>query len=159
MGSAARMLGLKLLLLSVSLVVCAQGIAPDRGLDGLDFGGLRLLHLVLGMMGAGASLWFLPQFTVKLLGATVTCGVFCATVGTPFLSWAFAAYYKAPLPGPAENVLAFALGVVGVYLIPVALAGAAAFRQNPWGFVAWIRGGARGAPPPPPADGQGNGHV
>jgi hypothetical protein len=151
---AARVMGLKLLLFSVSLA--AVGAVPgmsDQSLADATWGGMKLLHFVLGAMGAGASLFFLPQFNGKWLGATVTCGILCAVVGTPALGLIWVEYVpwtKGPLPGPVENLLAMALGVAGVNIIPALQRGAEAFRANPLAFFDWLRG--RGSPPPPPED-------
>jgi hypothetical protein len=73
--SAARILGFKLILLAVSFAAVGATIAPHPGLaEAATWGGMKLLHLILGMFGAGASLFFLPQFTLKWLGATVCAG-------------------------------------------------------------------------------------
>lgn len=147
---AVRMVGLKLLLLSFSVAVFAA-VSPvsDESLAQATWGGMKLLHLILGTMGAGASLFFLPQFTGKALGATVTCGIICATVGTPVLAWIFGEYVSktaaAQLPGPVENLLAMALGIAGVYIIPGIQRASNSFKTNPFGVLDWLRG--RAAPP------------
>lgn len=149
-----RMLGLKLLLLSASMAAVGAALPlSDQSLAEATWGGMKLLHLVLGTMGAGASLFFLPQFTGKALGATVTCGIACAVAGTPFLSWAYAEYWSATRtapPMPVENLMAMALGVAGVYIIPLVQRVSAAFEANPWGVVDWVR--SRGQAPLDPQD-------
>lgn len=152
---AVRLVGLKLLLLSASLAAFGAVVpgVTDQSLADASWGGMKLLHFVLGAMGAGASLFFLPQFNGKWLGATVTCGILCAVVGTPAMGLIWTDYVpgtKGPLPGPVENLLAMALGVAGVNIIPALQRGAAAFKANPLGFVDWLRG--RGSPPSPPED-------
>lgn len=142
---AVRMLGLKLLLLSVSIAAVAAGAGDERSLAAASWGGMKLLHLILGTMGAGTSLFFLPQFTGRTLSATVVCGVVCAVVGTPFVVWMSAAYLGKSVAEPAENLLAMALGVAGVYLIPGVQRAAESFRTNPFGVLDWVRG--RGAAP------------
>lgn len=157
---AARLLGLKMFLLSASLAAVGAAMpsaVSDQSLADATWGGMKLLHIILGTMGAGASLFFLPQFNGKALGATVTCGIACAVVGTPALSWIYTEHWsatKAALPVPVDNLLAMALGVAGVYIIPAFQGLSAAFKRNPLGFVDWLRG--RGAapgqaPPPEPA--------
>ena len=150
--TAARAMGLSLILMAVSLAAVAATIAPEGSVADATWGGMKLLHLILGMLGAGATLFFLPQFTLRWLGATVTCGILCAIVGTPFLIWAFTAYFDRPFPAPAENVLAIVMGVAGVNIIPTIQYMGASVRANPWGFLSWIRGGAAAPPPVPPAD-------
>lgn len=145
-----RMAGLKLMLLAVSMGALAASVpvAADATLADAAWGGMKLLHLILGTAAAGASLFFLPQFSGRALGATISCGILCAVGGTPALTWAFSAYYDKALPGPVENVLAIALGVGGVYIVPGIQRLWESFRANPLGFLDWIR--TRGAPPPPP---------
>jgi hypothetical protein len=143
----ARMLGLKMLILSVSFAAVAAAL-PDpaqASIESASWGGMKLLHLIMGTMGAGMSLWFLPQFTGRWLGATVSCGIGCAAVLTPLVTLTFQSYFGFPLPGPAENALALAIGVAGVYIIPGFQRAAEAFKSNPLGFLDWLRG--RGPPP------------
>lgn len=153
---AVRVVGLKLLLLALSFGALAAAVVPgEASLADASWGGMKLLHLILGTMGAGASLFFLPQFNGKSLGATVTCGILCAVVGTPVAAWAYAEYLTSAkvLPVPVENLLSMALGVAGVYIIPGVQRLSASFKANPLGFVDWIlRRGAAPPPPPPPAD-------
>lgn len=150
---AVRLLGLKLMLLSVSLAAVGSALpAADQSLAEASWGGMKLLHLILGTMGAGASLFFLPQLNGKSLSATVTCGILCAVVGTPVAAWAYAEHLTSGkvLPGPVENLLAMALGVAGVYIIPGVQRLSASFKSNPLGFLDWIF--RRGAPPSAPDD-------
>jgi drug/metabolite transporter (DMT)-like permease len=113
-------------------------------MDQASWGGMKLLHLILGTMGAGVSLVFLPQFSNIALARTMFAGIFCATIVTPLLVALYARYVGDPLPG-VENVLAAILGILGVYLIPGAQALASTFRDDPRGFIARLRG--RGGPP------------
>lgn len=147
---AVRIVGLKLLLLSASMALAAVTPGAEQSIAEVSWGGMKLLHLILGTAAAGASLFLHPQLTGKVLGATISCGILCAIAGTPAFVWAFSAYFDKPFPGPLENVLAIALGVGGVYIIPGLQRISESFRANPLGFVDWIRG--RGAPPAPPAD-------
>jgi hypothetical protein len=148
---AVRMAGLKLVLLSLSLAALGA-VAPGdpTSMAESTWGGMKLLHLILGTAAAGASLFLRPQVNGKQLGATISCGILCAIAGTPFLAWAFTAYFEKPFPSPAENVLAIAMGVGGVYIIPGLQSVSEAFKANPLGFIDWLRG--KGAPPAPPAD-------
>jgi hypothetical protein len=138
---AVRLVGLKLLLFSVSLAATATAISPDAAQDfaTASWGGMKLLHLILGTMGAGASLFFLPQFSGLALGRTVTCGILCALVGTPLLKALFVRYLGEPIEG-AENVVAVVLGVGGVYIIPGAQKAWTAFREDPFAIVDRLRG-------------------
>lgn len=152
---AVRMLGLKLLLLSASMAAMGAALPAlsDQSLAEATWGGMKLLHLILGTMGAGASLFFLPQFNGKALGATVTCGILSAVLMTPVVAWAYTEHLsstKAALPGSVENLIAMALGIAGVYIIPGIQRASEAFKSNPLGFVDWLRG--RGAAPAPPED-------
>lgn len=150
---AVRVVGLKLLLLSASLAALASavpGVDAQHSIAEAAWGGMKLLHLILGTAAAGASLFLRPQVNGKVLGATISCGILCAIAGTPFLAWAYTAYFEKAFPGPAENVLAIALGVGGVYIIPGLQSVSEAFKANPLGFLDWIRG--KGAPPMPPSD-------
>lgn len=155
----ARVMGFKLLILSGSFAALASALpAPAQAsLAEASWAGMKLLHLILGTAGAGASLFFLPQFNGRSLAATVVCGVLCAVVGTPLVVWLATAAlnkYFAPgsiLPGSAENALAVSMGVAGVYIIPAIQNAATAFRADPWGMVARFFGRT---PPPPPPGGQ-----
>jgi hypothetical protein len=154
----ARLVGLKLMLLAASFGALATALpgagAGEASLADMAWGGMKLLHLIIGTAAAGVSLFFLPQFSGKTLGATVSCGILCALVGTPIgwfiLNALSKKYLDLPLPGGGENALAAVLGVAGVYLIPGVQRGAAAFRANPLGIVDWFRG--RAAAPLPPED-------
>jgi hypothetical protein len=163
--SAARLCGLKLILLAVSFAAVGGSLGPDPGLATATWAGVKLQHLILGTFGAGASLLFLPQFTLRSLGATIICGLVCAAWGTPFVMWAYMAHFDKPaFPGPAENALAVLAGVVGVYVIPtirgIARAIAGRIQANPMGFIAWVKGGGAGQPPAGDAtDESGGGHV
>jgi predicted Na+-dependent transporter len=139
---SAQVLGLKLLILSVSFAAIAEALPEpaQASLENASWGGMKLLHIIMGTMGAGMSLWFLPQFTGRWLGATVTCGIGCAAVLTPLAAWAFQYYFKIPMPGPAENAAALAIGVGGVYIIPGFQKAVEGFRSNPMGFLDWLRG-------------------
>jgi len=143
-----RMMGLKLLLLGVCFSALGAALSMQTGMpiDQASWGGMKLLHLILGTMGAGVSLFFLPQFSTLALGRTVFAGVCCAVVGTPFLVALYSKYMGEPLQG-AENVLAALLGVLGVYLIPGAQALGRKWRDNPWGFIDRIRGRGPGGQP------------
>lgn len=138
---AVRWVGVKLLLLSVSLAAVGSVVAPAAGQDiaTVTWGGMKLMHLILGTAGAGVSLFFLPQFTGVALGRTVASGVLCAFVGTPLAMAAYARYVGEPLAG-AENVLAAALGVFGVYIIPSVMTLGARFKANPGAFLDNLRG-------------------
>src|SRR6185369_8437334 len=97
----AKMLGLKLLILSGSFAAVAAILPAPQGepaIAELTWGGMKLLHLIMGAMGAGMSLWFLPQFTGRWLGATVTCGIGCAAVLTPLVAFTFQRYFGEPMP-------------------------------------------------------------
>jgi hypothetical protein len=150
-----RMMGIKLVLLALSFGAIAAAL-PSQGEGGalaeMAWGGMKLIHLIIGTAAAGVSLFTLPQFSGKALGATVSCGILCALVGTP-LGWAIlnaiaTKYLAMTLPEAGENALAAALGVAGVYIIPGLQRGAAAFKVNPMVIFDWLRG--RGAPPSPP---------
>ena len=147
MYNAARVLGLKLLLLAVSFGAAAASVSAITGAPVAEasWGGMKLLHLILGTMGAGASLFFLPQLSGMALGRTVASGILCSLVGTPFLMAIYAKYMGDPIAG-GENVLAAALGVGGVYLIPGLQTIWIRVRDNPWGVVDWLRGRGRGGP-------------
>lgn len=140
----ARSLGLKLIFLAASFA--ALGAVPvgaeHTTLADASWSGLKLTHLILGMMGSGASLFFLPELSTRWLGATVVCGLVCASGGTPALMWAFTAYFKAPFPPPLENVLGISLGVVGVYVIALMHRLGRWLRNNPLGLLTLARGGA-----------------
>jgi hypothetical protein len=140
--NAARGVGLKLMLCALSLGAAAASVhgAPEQSLAEATWGGMKLLHLILGMMGSGASLFFLPQLTPKWLGATVTCGIVCALTGTPLCALLASEYLLAgkPLPGPAENLLAVSMGVGGVYIIPAVMKLWAIVRNDPLAIVRWV---------------------
>jgi hypothetical protein len=150
-----RQAGAKLLMLGASFGAVAAALPGhgDASIAEASWAGIKLVHLILGTMGAGASLFFLPQFTGMALGRVVTCGILCAGVGTPFLSGlgtALMAKYlgiTGTIAG-GENVLAAALGVGGVHIIPFLQWAFTSFRENPWGFIDRLRG--RQAPPGPP---------
>jgi hypothetical protein len=84
---AVRLVGLKLLLFSVSLAAAAAAIAPDAAQD-LATGELGRDEAAAphpGHDGRGG-LALLPAPVLGLaLGRTVVCGILCALVGTPLL--------------------------------------------------------------------------
>lgn len=146
--TAVRVMSLKLVLLSASLAVFGAAL-PEPALEEASFGGMKLMHLILGTAGAGVTLWFNDKLDAKILGATITCGIVCAVAGTPFLAYGFIHWFtetpRAALPGPAENLLAVALGAMGLYLIPGLQKAAKAFKEDPLAFIERLR---RGGPPP-----------
>lgn len=157
--TAVRLVALKLLILDASFAAFAAVVTPpEASMAEATWGGMKLLHLILGTAGAGSTLWFVDRFDPKVLGATITCGIVCAVGGTPFLAHGYATWFtdiaRAPLPTPAENLLAIALGAGGLYIIPAIQNIAKIFRDNPFALFDWIRG--RGGPPggSPPAGGQ-----
>lgn len=143
----ARVLGIKLILLAVSFAAVGQTVTPGATFAEATWGGMKLLHLILGMMGSGVSLFFLPQLNARWLGATVTAGLVLAITGTPVAVWGAGVYFATPLPGPLENLLALAFGFTGVYLLAAGQRMAETFKANPWGVLTWLRGGGVGAPP------------
>jgi hypothetical protein len=150
---SSKQLALMMLLFAASFVAVAAAISADgTPVADIGFGGMKLLHLIIGTAAAGVSLWFLPQFETKSLGATITCGMIASVLFTPAALWGFSAYFSTEqkivsLPGPVENVLAAVFGIGGVYIIPGIAWAWKEVRNNPWGFLAWIRGGARTPPP------------
>lgn len=150
-----RWVGLKILLWSAAFGAAAAALPGpgDAPIAEVSWYGMKLAHLIIGTAAAGASLFFLPQFTGIALGRTVVCGMFCATVGTPLLAALLSAlsvkYLGSPVPG-AEPVLAAALGVGGVYIIPMGQRGWEALRNDPWGslgrVIDRIRGRGRNEP-------------
>lgn len=151
----SRQVALAMLLLSASLVAVAQAVSAGSGasIGEIGFSGMKLSHLIVGTAAAGVSLWFLPKYETKSLGATITCGMLAALLLTPGTLWAYAAYFsteahKAAVPLAVENILAAAYGIGGVYIVPMV---GSAWKQaggNPLGFLALLRGGMRQAPPP-----------
>lgn len=153
---AVRVVGMKLLLLSASLTaIAAAGPPAAQDLAQAGFAGMKLVHLILGTMGAGASLLFLPQFSGLVLGRTVFCGILAAVVGTPIATRLLEALYgrvvgdNVSLSG-LDNIVAVALGVGGVYIIPAIQRLWQEGGSNPKGFFDRLRG----KPPEPPAGGQ-----
>lgn len=153
---SSKQLALAMMLLSVGLSAVAAAVsAGGTPLSEAAFGGMKLMHLIVGTAAAGVSLWFLPKFETKSLGATITSGMFCSLVFTPLSVWAYSAYFgtearAVAVPGPVENVLAAAFGIGGVYIVPGIAWAWRSVRDNPWGFFAWVRGGGRGPPPDGP---------
>lgn len=156
---SSKQLALVLLLLSVSLGAVAQAIAASGiPVDEITYNGMKLMHLIVGTAAAVVSLWFLPRFETKSLGATITCGMFCALLFTPLAMWGYAVYFSTEVkavkvPVVVENVLAATFGIGGVYIIPGITWAWKSVRDNPWGFFAWIRSGGRTPPPGPPPSG------
>ncbi len=139
-----RAAGLMLLALAASCRAIAAAVAPPGvPLDEAAWGGMKLLHLTLSAAAAGASLFFVPQFSGRALGATVTCGILFGTAGPPAVAWAVSWYTdgRAVMPGPVLNLVAIVLGIVGVYIIPALNKMGAAFAAKPFSFIPWFRSG------------------
>lgn len=155
---AVRMVGLKLLLLSASLAAIGAVVpAEPHSIADTAWGGMKLLHLILGTASAGASLFFRPQVNGKILGATISCGILFALAGPPFLVWGAAWWTdgKTNIPAPVENMLAIVLGVLGVYVIPALQKVGETIRANPLGFFSWFKGGGTAPPPGAASDDKG----
>ncbi len=150
---SSKQVALLMCLLAASFACLAGALAADGVLvDDVAYNGMKLTHLIIGTAAAGVSLWFLPKFETKALGATVSCGMVCALLLTPFSMWAYITYFstethKATVPIAVENVLAAGFGIGGVYIVPGVAWAWRSVRDNPWGFFAWIRSGGKTPPP------------
>lgn len=142
-GNAARMLGLKLMLLSLSLSAVAvvspvQVVIPIPLADS-TWGDIKLMHIIMGTAGAGVTLWFVEGFRMRVLGATVTCGIVCAAVFTPGIEYAWMHLFvdtpRKEIPNVVENVIAFMLGVGGMSIIPGITNWWIRFKKNPTAFI------------------------
>lgn len=134
---AVRMAGLKLLLCALSFGALAAVVHPgDVPLAEVSWGGMKVLHVILGTFAAGVSLFFAPQFTGKTLGATISCGLLFSAVGPPSITWFVQLWTGGQtfVPVPVENLLAIALGVLGVYIVPALQRLGEAIKANPTGF-------------------------
>ena len=146
--TAARLVGLKLALLAVSFAAVAAGVAQDtQSIAELNFGGMKLMHLLVGTFFAGLSLWFVPQLTGRVLGATISCGLGFATVGTSLFLFVIEHVLNwGRVPAPVENMIAAVLGVLGVFIIPGLRELGRQWGEDPRGFIAWLRN--RNSQPP-----------
>lgn len=116
------------------------------------WGGVKLVHLVFGCVGAAITLSIVQGWSWGRVITTLITGLALAALGTPF-----AMHYLTPpaaLAAIGESAYAALLGAVGVYAIPGLHNAVKAAAANPWGFVDWVRGrGAPPQPPPPPEEG------
>jgi len=141
----ATVMGVRLSLATAVMAGAAAAGQPVP-LEIAAWGGVKLVHLVFGAVGAAITLSVVQGWSWARVLTTLITGLATAAFGTPF-----ALHYIAP-PVPlaviGESAYATLLGAVGVYAIPGLHNAAKAFAANPWGFVDWWRG--RGAPPQAP---------
>ena len=148
-----RVFGFKVALLAVAFGAIAANVpapgAPDTSLAEASWYGMKLAHLIIGTAAAGASLFFLPSFSGVALGRTIASGMLCSAVGTPFFAWALTAALRKYLgmdgpPPVLEPLLAAALGIGGVYIIPTGQRAWEALRDDPLGAIGRLLDRVRG---------------
>jgi hypothetical protein len=135
--------------LATAVVAGAAAASQPVPFEAAMWGGVKLVHLLFGSIGAALTLSVVQGWTWARVLTTLVTGLASAAFGTPY-----AVHYLAPpaaLATVGENAYAAIFGAVGVYLIPGLHNAAKAFAGNPWGFVDWWRG--KGAPPQPPPPG------
>lgn len=147
---AAAIIGARVSL-ATAVVAGVAAVGQPVPFEVATWGGVKLLHVIMGAIGAAITLASAQGWTWARVVMTLATGLGLAAFGTPF-----ALHYLPPPPALTigESAYAAVLGAVGVYLIPGMHNAAKAFATNPWGFVDWWRG--RGAPPPPPPPGGGS---
>mgnify|MGYP000903325134 FL=1 len=148
----ATIMGVRVSLAAAVVAGVAAGVQPVP-LEAASWGGVRLVHLMFGAVGAAITLSMAQGWTWRQVLMTLSTGLGAAAFGTPY-----ALHYltpPAPLAAIGESAYAALLGAVGCYAIPGLHNGAKAFAANPFGFVDWVRG--RGAPPQPPSQPPGGG--
>jgi hypothetical protein len=143
----AAIFGVRLSLVTAMVAAAGAGIASEP-LEAA-WGGVKLVNIVFGAVGAGVTLSIVQDWGWGKVLMTLICGLALAALGTPFLLHYLPPPEKLSLIG--ESAYAAAAGAVGVYLIPGLHAAAKAFGSNPFAVVDWVRG--RGGPPTPPAGG------
>lgn len=147
----AAIFGVRVSLVTAAVAAAGAGVAPDP-LEAA-WGGVKLVDIVFGAVGAGVTLSVVQDWGWAKVLTTLICGLALAGLGTPFLLHYLPPPEKLAVIG--ESAYAAALGAVGVYLIPGAHLLAKSFAANPFAVVDWARGkGGPPTPPQPPAGGQ-----
>lgn len=133
----------------------------DTGGGGrLAYGGIDLLWLILGFIGAALGIGSMPPMSKRALATALGAGVVCAALAPQAAAELFALWKDRPavmLPVAVNNVLAFLFGIGGMFIVPGLSALWRRIVENPVGFLRWARGGFRGNAPPKPDDAAGEG--
>lgn len=103
-----------------------------------SWGGIQLIWVVLGILGAAMGIGSMPPMSTKQCWVALGSGVFFASYGPQWASYAFVHWIPAwlnpahdPMPSFMTGSVAFFCGVGGLFLIP----GVIAFWKNPREFV------------------------
>lgn len=115
--------------------------------------GINLLWIVLGFIGAALGVSYMPPMNKKQLAGAMLSGLVCAALAPQWAGHYYAKIIGEPTPAFMNNTVAFLFGIGGMFIVPAVLVFWTGFRDNPLGFIDWIRG--RGPAPrrtPPPAD-------
>lgn len=114
----------------------------------LSWEGIELVSLVLGFIGSALGIAYMPKMDKAQLFAALLSGVVCAALGTPGFEFAYMNWSPAwinpghePMPEVLSHIVAFFLGVGGMFIIP----GMILFWRNPVAFIQWLKGAK--APP------------
>ncbi len=125
--------------------------------DKIQWEGIQLIWVVLGIFGAAIGLGSLPQMNRPQLWTAVSSGIVCSAMAP---QWANHAYvYWLPtwinssgdtLPSFMSGTIAFVFGIGGMFIVPGIIVFWQGFQDNPWGWFSKIMDAInrmRGVPP------------
>ena len=102
----------------------------------LSWGGVTILSLIFGFIGAALGVSYTQQMTKKEAVAALGAGLACAAL-LPQLAASLIGMAFAP---SVSNGLAFVCGILGMFIVPGLLTIGKKFRENPWWVIDWVRG-------------------
>lgn len=124
---------------------------------GLSWEGIQLVWVILGFIGAALGIGSMPTMTRKQLITAMLSGLVAAALAPQWAAHLYGRWFgPEPIPPFMNNTIAFFFGIGGMFIVPGAIVFWQNFRNNPLGFIDWIRG--KGPPPPPPPAGPAGEH-
>lgn len=109
-------------------------------------GGISLLTLIFGFIGACLGISYMPPMSRKEQLFALLAGLSCSALAPALLGW----WLARDVPVPVASAIGFVFGILGMFLVPGVIIFGQSFRSNPFFVIDWLRG--RGGPPPKEGD-------
>lgn len=128
----------------------------------IQWEGIQLIWVVMGIFGAAIGLGSLPRMTRKQLWTAVASGIVFSAMAPQWANHAYVHWLPtwvnasgAPLPSFMSGTIAFVFGIGGMFIVPGIIVFWQGFSTDPWGWFHKLMDAinrARGIPVPPDSD-------
>lgn len=115
----------------------------DGPLSSVSWEGINLVWLIMGLVGACLGVSYMPPMSKKQLAGAMASGVVFAALAPQWAGHYYLKWMGEPIAHFMNNTVAFVFGIGGMFIVPCIIVFWTDFRDNPWGFIEWIRGRAR----------------